>query len=281
MQAIINFLIKHNHWFLLLVLEGISFVLIVSFNNYQGATMFTTANNVAGNICMAINDMDGYFRLKSENDTLQEHNRRLLEEIELLRSELQMHRESAGIAELAGGRTNDGFTYHAATVVNNSINKINNFITIDKGSADGITDEMGVFDKRGVIGVVHSISENFAIVLPLLNSKSSLSCKIKGCNVFCSLQWTGGDTRHAYLIDLPQHAAYAKGDTVTTSGFSSFFPADIPVGIIEETSIDEDDIFNRAKIRLFVDFANIEKVYLAGNSKREEQERLEKEVEKR
>ena len=75
--------------------------------------------------------------------------------------------------------------------------------------------------------------------------------------------------------------AYAKGDTVTTSGFSSFFPADIPVGIIEETSIDEDDIFNRAKIRLFVDFANIEKVYLAGNSKREEQERLEKEVEKR
>ena len=278
MQTIINFLIKYNHWFLLLVLEGISFVLIVRFNSYQGATAFTTANKVAGNICMAINDVDGYFRLKSENSTLQEHNKELLDEIQILRRELEMHKDSISIAQMTSGKSSDCFTYHAATVVNSSINKTNNFITIDKGSADGITDEMGVFDRRGVIGVVYSTSENFALVLPLLNSKSSLSCRIKGCNSFCSLQWNGGDTRYAYLIDLPQYATYAKGDTVTTSGFSSFFPADIPVGIIEETGIDDDDIFNHAKVKLFVDFADIEKVYLVGNSKREEQEQLEKMV---
>ena len=71
--------------------------------------------------------------------------------------------------------------------------------------------------------------------MTLLNSKSNLSCKIDGCNSFCSLQWQGGDTRYAHLVDLPQYATYEKGDTVITSGFSSFFPAGIPVGVIEET----------------------------------------------
>ena len=281
MQNIINFLIKHNHWFLLLVLEGISFVLIVSFNSYQGATMFTTANNVAGNIYMAINDVDSYFGLKSENVTLQNHNKELLEELQVLRNKLDIVSDSCAIAQIRESiKANSAFHYHTASVVNNSINRINNFITIDKGSADGITNEMGVFDERGVIGIVYRTSENFALVMSLLNSKSNLSCKIGNSNSFCSLQWQGGDTRYAHLIDLPQYATYEKGDTVITSGFSSFFPANIPVGIIEETVEDGDDIFNKAKVKLLVNFSNISKVYLVGNDKKEEQEQLEKEIKK-
>ena len=279
MQSVINFLIKHNHWFLLLVLEGISFVLIVSFNSYQGATMFTTANSVAGNIYMAISDVDSYFGLKSENATLQEHNRELLGEVEMLRRELEALGDSCAVARL--GKRAGAFSYYAASVVNNSINRIDNFITIDKGTADGLTTDMGVFDDRGVIGIVYRASDNFALVMPLLNSKSNLSCKIDGCNSFCSLQWQGGDTRSAHLVDLPQYATYEKGDTVITSGFSSFFPAGIPVGVIEETEEGDDEIFNRAKVRLFVDFSNIDKVYLVGNDKREEQILLEKEIGKR
>ena len=279
MQTIINFLIKHNHWFLLLVLEGISFVLIVSFNSYQGATMFTTANNVAGNIYMAINDIDSYFGLKSENSTLLSHNKDLLEEIQILRNKINEQNDSSSIQHLNSSTAD--FHYKTATVVNNSINKINNFITIDKGLSNGITNEMGVFDNRGLIGIVYRTSENFALVMPLLNSKSNLSCKISNNNSFCTLQWFGGDTRYAYLIDLPQYATYEKGDTVITSGFSSFFPAGIPVGVIEETEEGDDEIFNRAKVRLFVDFSNIDKVYLVGNDKREEQILLEKEIGKR
>ena len=279
MQSVINFLIKHNHWFLLLVLEGISFVLIVSFNSYQGATMFTTANSVAGNIYMAISDVDSYFGLKSENATLQEHNRELLGEVEMLRRELEALGDSSAVARL--GKRAGAFSYYAASVVNNSINRIDNFITIDKGAADGLTTDMGVFDDRGVIGIVYRASDNFALVMPLLNSKSNLSCKIDGCNSFCSLQWQGGDTRYAHLVDLPQYATYEKGDTVITSGFSSFFPAGIPVGVIEETEEGDDEIFNRAKVRLFVDFSNIDKVYLVGNDRREEQILLEKEIGKR
>ncbi len=276
MQTIINFLIKHNHWFLLLVLEGISFVLIISFNSYQGATMFTTANNIAGNVYMAINDIDSYFDLKSENSILLNHNKELLKEIQLLRNRLNEQSDSNSILSL--NSTAVDYYYNTATVVNNSINKVNNFITIDKGITDGITNEMGVFDDRGVIGIVYRVSENFALIMPLLNSKSNLSCKISNSNSFCTLQWSGGDTRYAYLIDLPQYATYEKGDTVITSGFSSFFPANMPVGIIEETIEDGDDIFNKARVKLFVDFSNIDKVYLVGNCKKEEQRLLEKEI---
>ena len=83
------------------------------------------------------------------------------------------------------------------------------------------------------------------------------------------------------MIDLPQYATYEKGDTVITSGFSSFFPANIPVGIIEETEEDYDEIFNKARVKLFVDFSNIDRVYLVGNNKKEEQEQLEKEIVKK
>ena len=152
MQTLINFLIKHNHWFLLLVLEGISFVLIVSFNSYHGATMFTAANDVAGNVYMAINDIDSYFGLKSENSMLLNHNKELLEEVQKLRNKLNEQNDSNSILYL--NSTTADFYYNTATVVNNSINKVNNFITIDKGLADGITNEMGVFDNRGVIGIV-------------------------------------------------------------------------------------------------------------------------------
>lgn len=279
MQTLINFLIKHNHWFLLLVLEGISFVLIVSFNSYQGATMFTAANNVAGNVYMAINDIDSYFGLKSENSILLNHNKELLEEVQKLRNKLNEQNDSNSILYL--NSTTADFYYNTATVVNNSINKVNNFITIDKGLADGITNEMGVFDNRGVIGIVYRTSENFALVMPLLNSKSNLSCKISDNNSFCTLQWPGGDTRYAYLIDLPQYATYEKGDTVITSGFSSFFPANMPVGVIEETIEENDEIFNKARVKLFVDFSNIDKVYLVGNDKKEEQRLLEKGADKK
>ena len=282
MQTILNFLIKHNHWFLFTLLEGISFVLIISFNNYQNAVVFTSANKVAGNIYSAITDVDSYFSLKSDNETLKEHNRTLLEELEQTRNELQTLKENSQLAvhQFTQNR-NDGFFYKSATVVNNSLNRVENYITIDKGTNDGVKSEMGVFNEKGVVGIVYQSSANYSIVIPLLNSKSKINCKVKGCNSFCALQWDGSDTRHSYLVDLPQYAVFDKGDTVTTSGFSSIFPADLPVGKICNIEDSEDGLFYRAKVELFVDFSAINNVFIVGNDGKAEQARLEKEIHKK
>lgn len=278
MRAILDFLIKHNHWFLFLLLEGISFVLVVSFNNYQRATMFTSANSIAGNIYSAITDVDSYFGLKSENKSLVDHNRELTNSIEELKAQIRMYEESAAIAEYHNtAESHDGFYYNTAKVVNNSINKVNNYITIDKGISQGVKDQMGVFNHQGVIGVTFTSSDNFTVVMPLLNSKSIISCKVKDKSL-CTLKWDGGNTQYSYLIDLPRYALFEKGDTVVTSGFSSIFPAGIPVGRIDKLEDSADGQSYRARVELFVDFANIDNVFVVGNNNREEQEELEESI---
>ena len=276
MRSILDILIKHNHWFVLLLLEGISVVLIVCFNNYQSATMFTSANSIAGNVYSAMSDVSSDFSLKSENEVLVEHNKELINDIEVLKTRLRMYEDSAAIANLGDAtHTDEGYYYNAARVVNNSVNKVNNYITIDKGYAQGVTDQMGVFNNRGVIGITYTASENFAVVLPLLNSKSIISCKVKN-NSLCTLKWDGDDTRYSYLIDLPRYELFEKGDTVFTSGFSSILPAGIPIGQIDRLEDSADGQSYRARVELFVDFSEIDNVYVVGHTNREEQLELEK-----
>ena len=276
MQQILNFLIKHNHWFLFILLEGISFVLLFSFNRYQNAAMFTSTNEIAGNIYSFITDIDGYFGLGEENSILVEHNKELLCEIEQLKQELASLRENEVLACNNFTNTSDcEYLFKTAKVVNNSLNKVNNFVTIDKGAEDGITSEMGVFNDKGVVGIIYQTSDNFSLVMPLLNSKSMLSCRVKGSNSFCTLRWHGSELQYSYLIDLPRYAIFTAGDTVVTSGFSSIFPADIPVGEIERLEDSDDGMFYRARVRLFVDFASINNLFVVGSDKKEEQDQLE------
>ena len=276
MQQILNFLIKHNHWFLFILLEGISFVLLFSFNNYQSASMFTSTNEVAGNIYSMISDVDGYFTLNDENQALLEHNKELISEIEALKEELATLKDSSAIAAFPEGK----FRFNTARAVNNSLNKLQNFITIDKGENDGIGSEMGVFNDKGVVGIIYQTSGNFSLVMPLLNSKSMLSCRVKGSNSFCTLRWHGEELQYSYLIDLPRYAIFQQGDTVVTSGFSSIFPADIPVGEIERLEDSDDGMFYRARVRLFVDFASIDNVFVVGNDDKKEQDTLEQSINK-
>ena len=252
-------------------------MLIISFNNYQSAVMFTSANNVAGNIYSVITDVDSYFSLKSDNDVLIDYNRQLLEELERTRGELKAAKEKALLAEHPFTRKKDnGYYYNTATIVNNTLNKTDNYITIDKGTNDGVHSEMGVFCEKGIVGIVYQSSANYSIVIPLLNGKSKVNCRVKGSNSFCALQWDGNDARYSYLVDLPRYTVFERGDTVVTSGFSSIFPADIPVGRIHNIEESEDGLFYRAKVELFVDFSAVSNVFVVGNDGKEEQEQLEK-----
>ena len=279
MQTILNFLIKHNHWFLFILLEGISFVLIVSFNNYQSAVMFTSANNIAGNLYETVNGIDRYFGLKSENDQLIEHNVRLMNELQACKEKLEEYNDSVQLAEyIEQKRKEEGFTYMSARVVNSSYNKVDNYITLDKGSKDGFETEMGVFNNDGVVGIIYQTSDNYSLVIPLLNNRSNINCRVKGTNSYSALQWEGDDARYSYMVDLPRYAVFEQGDTVVTSGFSSIFPADIPVGIIESLEDSEDGLFYRAKVKLFVNFTNIDNVFVIGNKGKDEQVALEQKV---
>lgn len=265
-----------------MLLEGISLVLIVRFNNYQGATFFTSAGSVAGSVYSIFMDANRYFHLKTENDGLLAQNVALTRELTELKEQLTELRNSEALQKDSLVHSiNSGYTFLTANIINNSLNSVNNFITLNKGSDDGVRPEMGVFNSDGIVGVVYLVSNSRAIVIPLLNSKSSVSCRVKGSNSFCSLSWDGGDPRYSNLIDLPRYAQFETGDTVVTSGFSSIFPGDLPVGTVERIEDSADGMFYTVRVKLFVDFSRLTSVFIVGNDGYEEQSKLEEKSTKR
>ena len=145
-------------------------------------------------------------------------------------------------------------------MVQNSINRTDNLITIDKGSADGVKKDMGVVSGTGVVGIVYLVGTHYSVVMPLLNSKSSISCTIRKRGYFGYLHWQGPDSQYAYVEDVPRHAHYVKGDIIETSGYSSVFPKGITVGKVLCTFNSPDGLSFRIKIKLSTDFSNLHDV---------------------
>ena len=276
MRNLLNFLIKYNYWFLFLLLEVTSFVLLFRFNHYQQSVFFTSANGVAGKVYKLSGAVTSYFHLKSVNEDLLDRNMLLEQRVAQLEKQLRDWKaDEVQLHSLDNIPTVD-YRIFKANVIKNTLTRADNYITLDQGEKAGIRPDMGVVDVNGVVGIVYKTSPNYALVLPLLNSKSSISCKIVGSDYFGYLKWEGGDSRFAYLKDLPRHAEFNLGDTVVTSGFSAVFPAGIVVGTVADMSDSHDGLSYLLKIQLATDFGKVSNVRVIARTGQEEQKRLEK-----
>lgn len=278
MRNLLNFFLKYNYWFLFILLEVISFALLFRFNNYQGSAFFTSSNQVAGMVYEAANNVTGYFHLKSINDDLVQENVELELQIERLRSVLmELTADSVGIERVKADALK-GYDIYRANVINNSLTHVDNYITLDKGENDGIRPEMGVINGSGVVGIVYHTSANYSVVIPILNSKSSVSCKIKRSDYFGFLKWEGGSSEYATVKDMPRHSLFSLGDTIVTSGHSAVFPGGIPIGTVEDISDSHDGLSYLLKVKLFTDFGRLNDVRVIAQKGQEEQIELEQKV---
>lgn len=223
MRNLLNFLLKYNHWFLFILLEVISFVLLFRFNHYQHSVYFSSANAVAGKVYEVSGGITSYFHLKSVNEDLLDRIMELEQQNHNLEDALGRHLSDSTELNSIRNLPNTDYQIFKARVINNSLNLVDNYITLNRGSKDGIRPEMGVVDGNGVVGIVYDTSSHYSRVISVLNSKSSISCKIVGSEYFGYLKWEYGDSRYAYLKDLPRHAEFNLGDTVVTSGYSTVF----------------------------------------------------------
>ena len=278
MRNLLNFFLKYNYWFLFILLEVISFALLFRFNNYQGSAFFTSSNQVAGMVYEAANNVTGYFHLKSINDDLVQKNVELELQMERLRSALmELTADSTGLEKMKSDALK-GYDIYRADVINNSLTHVDNYITIDKGENDGIRPEMGVINGNGVVGIVYQTSANYSVVIPILNSKSSISCKIKRSDYFGFLKWDGGASEYAIVKDMPRHSLFSLGDTIVTSGHSAVFPGGIPIGTVEDMSDSHDGLSYLLKVKLFTDFGRLNDVRVIAQKGQEEQIELEQKV---
>lgn len=250
MRSPLDLLVRLRYLLLFLVLETVSLVILFRFNSEQGSVATTAASSVAGGVRGVTSSIGRYFSLSKEN-------RALAEENAMLRDQLYALRDSSELALLPSG---DSHTV-VARVIDNTIRKDNNLITLDRGSRSGLKAGMGVYDSNGVVGVVFSTSSNYSLVLPLVNTKSSVSCRVKGLDCFGFVEWKGGDVHHVNLKDLPSHSGVAKGDTVLTSGFSAVFPKDIIIGMVDYVEADAGT--PEVSVTLAVDFSTLSYVYVS------------------
>ena len=274
MRNLLDFLARHNHWFLFVLLEVVSFVLLFKYNSYQGSVWFSSANAVAGKVYDASSAVDQYFSLVDVNRKLTERNVYLERELARLtdtatvaaKDSTYMQRMQAGVLRK--------YKSVPARVVSNSLDKLNNFITIDKGTADGVGKDMGVACGLGVVGIVYLTAEHYSVVIPVLNSKSNISCSIRGRGYFGYLHWYGDRPDEAYLDDVPRHARFRIGDIVVTSGYSSVFPPGMLVGKIMRVYNSANGMSYRLRVKLSTDFGSLRDVCVINDSEMMEQMKL-------
>ncbi len=278
MRNLLNFLFRYNHCIVFVLLQGVSFLLLFSFNNYQHSRFFTSANAFVGKIYEATRAVTSYFDLQRQNDVLMERNIWLEQQL-LLADKRLKEMEEANTTSWPAETTTTMFQSYKAGVIKNSLNRADNYITLNQGSLAGIKPDMGVIGPNGVVGIVYKTSPHYSLVISLLSSKSNLSCKIAGNEYFGFLQWEGGDSRYAYLKDLPRHAEFAIGDTIVTSGFSTVFPQGMMVGVIEEANDTNDGLSFLLKIKLATDFGKLRNVHVLAREGIEEQKLLEEKAE--
>ena len=272
MRNLIEFIKKYNHWFVFVLLEVVSFVLLFKFNSYQGSVWFSSANAVAGKVYEVDAAVKNYFSLTKINEQLNQRNlyleqtvRRLQDKIE----RLEPQEDSSWLA-LTQAEVLKDYKLIPAKGITNSVDKRDNFITIDKGRADGVRKDMGVACGNGVVGVVYMVSEHYAVVIPLLNSKSNVSVTIRKRGYYGYLHWTGGAADLAYVDDIPRHAHFRLGDFVETSGYSSIFPPGIIAGQVLHVYNSADGLSYRVQVRLTTDFGNLRDVCVIDNTGMEE-----------
>ena len=271
MWSLIRYFYRHHVIILFLILEVIAFIFVFSHNTFQRASYLNSANHISGNIYKRYNSIISYFSLSSVN-------RDLAHENALLRMALVgAVPGSSEITEPVAGqhKVYNGFNFISARVINNSVHKQHNYITLDKGSKHGVRPDMGISTVNGVIGVVTNVSESFSTAISLLNLRWNVSARIKRNNYFGSLAWDGKDYRYALLNEIPFHVDLEIGDTIITSGFSSIFPADFLIGEVESFSKEGGDNFYNIRVKLFVDFKSLSYVEIIESKKRNEIEALE------
>jgi len=280
LRKLLDFLISKRHWFLFLLLEIVSIILVYRNNSYQRSIFFSSANVAAGYVSSISSRVGSYINLRKTNRDLLERNGRL----EMLVLELQ-DRLDMLIADTSSfkGFSPDSseqfaYSFYVASVVNNSVTQPANYITIDKGFADGIREDMGVVSDHGVVGIVAQVSQHYAVVLSTLNPKFHLSCKVKDGHYFGFLTWNGRDARYGNMEELPRHVSFHKGDLIVTSGYSSVFPPGIIVGVVEKYAHQHDDNFYTLSVRLATKFASLKNVRIIKNYPQKEQLATEKEA---
>lgn len=270
MRNLFDFLVRFNYILIFLILEVISFFFVIRNHNYQRTGFLNSAGVVTGGIYGTYFKFSEYINLGKVNEDLKAENARLHEQLQRFETGYVLNQE---VCDTNGVLI---YEYIPAKAINFSTTRINNYITLNRGSNSGIEKDMGVVTPEGIVGIVNKVSPNFSTAMSILHKDCRVSVKIKRFNYPGTLQWNGGSPNEAELIGIPGHLPLVKGDSVLTSGFSAIFPENLPVGVIEDFYLEQGSSFYTVIVRLTGQHETLQFAYVVNNLYQKEQRELEK-----
>ncbi|MFM2207501.1 MAG: hypothetical protein RL213_1476 [Bacteroidota bacterium] len=270
MRNLLQLLWRYNFFLFFLLLEGFCIYLVARNSNFHHAGFVNSTNRFTAKINSVVSAATEYVNLRETNEALARQNAALKS---LLPESFYM--DSVDRQHVDDSVRFQQYEYITARVVNNSVNRRNNYLTLDRGSRHGVRPEMGVISAEGVVGIVKDVSEHYCSVLSFLHKDARISARVKKNGFIGSMVWDGYDPLYGSLKDIAKHVRLAKGDTIVTSSFSKIFPQDVPVGVIDRVNPNTGDNFQEVTVRLSVPFASLAHVYIVGNLLKEEQTALE------
>jgi rod shape-determining protein MreC len=274
MRNLLKILYTYHFLLLFIALEVVSIIMLVQNNKYHSAAYAGRARAISGSIYASVNDFKEYLSLREANKALAHENA-------LLRNYLKSNYNTFDTSKIF---INDSifrqqYRYQDAKVVNNTVNKQYNYITLNKGSKNGIKPDMAVIGPEGIVGYVNGVSENYANVMSLLNVDFRVSARLKKNNYLGSVIWEGKDFEYCTLTDIPQHVEIHKGDTVVTTGFTGSFPEGIMVGTVAGYNL-KDGNFYRIDVKISTSFKSLSYVSVVESLVKEEVTNLKNQTEK-
>jgi rod shape-determining protein MreC len=281
MRNIFLFIGRYSNLLFFLLLQVLSLSMLFRYNKFHEAAYMNVANELTGRVNARYNNVETYFSLKGENEKLRQQNAALMnklkEDYAWPDSTREIVTDSIRVDSLEQYRK---YVYLPAKVIGNTVTAQNNYVTIHRGSRQGVAVNMGVMGPRGIIGRVVSVSPNMAVAMSLLHRKSSVVAVLKKGGGFGEVIWDGKDPRFITLNNIPRTIQIAKGDTVVTSAYSDIFPPGKTVGYVEEVKEDKSSSTYSLKVRTATDFYNVQHAYVVRNIQKAEMDSLIKKVPK-
>jgi rod shape-determining protein MreC len=263
-------LIQRFYLFLLfLILQVVALYILFNNNNFHRTEFIQHSNGLTGFVYSKRSSLSEYLRLSEINDELSLENA-------VLRSErpenfLYLRTDQDTIINAT---TLQRYVYRTAKVVNATINREKNFITLDRGKLSGVDADMGVIANGNLIGVVRSASDHYAVVMPIIHADFRASVKLKRSGVIGSLQWRGGDPSTADVVEIPKNIPVSVGDSIITSGYSTYYPANILVGTVDIIDDETSNEYHILKVKLAADIRMTSQVQVVGDLFKLEQDSL-------
>jgi rod shape-determining protein MreC len=270
MRNLLKLLYAYHFLLLFIALEIVCTILIFQYNKFHRAAYASASKAISGEIYEKVNNLRVYLSLKETNDALSKENARLRNYLKNNYTVFDTNR-----IFIDDSLHHQLFRYQEAKVVSNSVNKQLNYITINKGSRNGIRPEMAVIGPNGIVGIIDGVTANYANIISFLNVNLKISAKLKKSNYLGSASWEGKDYEYCSLTDIPQHVAVSKGDTVVTTGYSEAFPEGVIIGTVADFNL-RDGNFYHINLKLSTAFKSLSYVYIVDNLTKTEQSKLEK-----